>query len=227
MDLLWDLSSRMSATEEILATHKETESKYPPARSVRDDMGIVQPDWQPNNLAVCMEGQPPEMAQETHRQVARRLKRGPNMHNFYSDDDSDSEEEQGAQKKRRTAIKSGKVRTADTTVRKQILWPQELVYDPSGKPAAYDELPLPLFIQGYLAILQTEKPQKRDIMLKHLSDLMADAAIYGWESVRAFHAVWLQQLENGRVDWGDEDKKLEFWRALVWNKAREGHTTTA
>ena len=62
-------------------------------------------------------------------------------------------------------------------------------------------------------------------MLKHLSELIADAAIYGWESVLAFYAVWLQQLENGRADWGDEAKKLEFQRALVWNKAIEGHTT--
>ena len=155
MDLLLDLSSRMSATEEVLATHrsKETESNYPPVRSVRDDTDVVQPDWQPINMAECTEGQSPELAQETRRQVARRLKRAPNMHMFYSDEDSDSEEEQAAPKKRRTAIKSGKVRTADTTVLKQILWPHELVYDPSGKPAAYDELPLPLFIQGYLTIL--------------------------------------------------------------------------
>ena len=121
MDLLLDLSSRMSATEEVLATHrsKETESNYPPVRSVRDDTGVVQPDWQPNNLAECTEGQPSEVAQETRWQVARCLKRPLNMHNFYSDDDSDSEEEQVAPKKRRTTIKSGKVRTADTTVLRQ------------------------------------------------------------------------------------------------------------
>ena len=57
-----------------------------------------------------------------------------------------------APKKKRTAIKSCKVHTADTTVLKQIVWQHKLVYDPSGKPAAYDELPLPIFIQGYLAI---------------------------------------------------------------------------
>ena len=82
MDLPLDLSSHMSVTEEVLATHrsKETESKYPPGRLVRDDTGVVQPDWQPNNLAECTEGQPPEVAQETRRLVASRLKRAPNMH---------------------------------------------------------------------------------------------------------------------------------------------------
>ena len=87
---------------------------------------------------------------------------------------TDSEEEQVTPKNGRTAIKSGKVRTADTTVLKEIVWLQELVYDPSDRPAAYDDLLLPLFIQGYLAFLHTEKPQKKDIMLR------ADAAIYGW-----------------------------------------------
>ena len=66
-----------------------------------------------------------------------------------------------APNKRRTAIKLGKVCTADTTILKQIVWSHELVYDPSGKPTAYDDLPLPLFIQGYLAILQAEKRQKK------------------------------------------------------------------
>ena len=84
MDLLLDLSTRMSATEELLAMHKETELKYPPARSVRDDTGDVQPDWQPNNLALCTEGQLPAVAQET-----RHLKRAPNVPICYSEDDSD------------------------------------------------------------------------------------------------------------------------------------------
>ena len=85
--------------------------------------------------------------------------------------------------------------------------------------------PLPMFIQEYLNILEAKKLQKKDSTLKHLSELMADAAIYGWESLRSFHAVLLQQLGNGCTDWGDEVKKLEFRRALVWNKAIEGHTT--
>ena len=46
---------------------------------------------------------------------------------------------------------------------------------------------------------------------------MADSEICAWEPVRAFHAVLLQQLENGRANCGDSDKKLEFRRALVWN----------
>ena len=55
--------------------------------------------------------------------------------------------------------------TLTTTILKQIVWPHELVYDPSGKPAVYDELSLPLFIQGYLVILQAERLQQKEAML--------------------------------------------------------------
>ena len=61
------------------------------------------------------------------------------------------------------------------------------------------------------------KPTQKEAILKHLRELTADAEIYGWEPLRAFHAIWLQQLVNGKANWGDEDKKLEFRRALVWN----------
>ena len=53
MDLLLDLSSHMPATEELLAMHTKTELKYPPARSIHDDMGDVQPDWQPNIVYIA------------------------------------------------------------------------------------------------------------------------------------------------------------------------------
>ena len=72
-------------------------------------------------------------------------------------------------------------------------------------------------ISGYVAILESVKPAQKEVMLNHLSELMANATIYGWEPVGACHAVLLQQLENGHVDWGDEGKKLAFKDALVWN----------
>ena len=56
-------------------------------------------------------------------------------------------------------------------------------------------------MSGYLAVLETVKPTHKPLMTKHLEELMADAELYGWESVRAYHAVWLQQIENGMVNW--------------------------
>ena len=96
-------------------------------------------------------------------------------------------------------LKSGKIRTADSMV-KHITWPHELIYTSWGHPAVYKQLSMPLFISGYIAIRDTVKSELKEIMLKHLWDLMADAATYGWEPIQAYHVVWLQQLENGRAE---------------------------
>ena len=68
---------------------------------------------------------------------------------------------------------------ADSTILKQIVWPHKLEYGPGVKPTMYDEQSLPLFIQGFLVILEAERPQLKEAMLKHPGELMKDAAIYG------------------------------------------------
>ena len=40
--------------------------------------------------------------------------------------------------------------------------------------------------------------------------------------LRAFHAMWLNQLEQGRVTWEDEEAKLKFTWALIWYPATTG-----
>ena len=54
---------------------------------------------------------------------------------------------------------------------------------PSGQCTIYDELLLPLIIQGYLVIIELEMQFQHQPTLKHLSELMADVEIYGWEPV--------------------------------------------
>ena len=46
------------------------------------------------------------------------------------------------------------------------------------------------------------------LMACHLQELMADMELYGWELVRAFHAIWLQQLENRHVKWDAVEEKM-------------------
>ena len=38
-------------------------------------------------------------------------------------------------------------------------------------------------------------------------------------TVSAFHAIWLQQLERGRVTWADEEVKVDYRWAMVWHSA--------
>ena len=48
---------------------------------------------------------------------------------------------------------------------KWITWPHELVYGADGKPDMYDELALPLFLSGYLSVLDTVKTGQKDMTL--------------------------------------------------------------
>ena len=57
----------------------------------------------------------------------------------------------------------------------------------------------------------------KDIMAKHLEELMSDCDLYGWEKVKAYHGVLLNQMEQGFLSWSDSDQMLKFCRALVWH----------
>ena len=55
-------------------------------------------------------------------------------------------------------------------------------------------------------------------MSGHLQEMMEDGETFGWPVVRAYHAVWLQHLEQGRAMWHNETTKLKLRRALVWHR---------
>ena len=127
-------------------------------------------------------------------------------------EESDSEEEVSRWLKHRQTLKSGKARTADSRVVKHITLPHELIFTSRGQCAMCKQLSVPLFILGYIAILDTVKSMLKEIMFNYLRELMADAATYGWEPIQTYHVVWLQQLENRHAEWEDADIKLEFHR---------------
>ena len=85
----------------------------------------------------------------------------------------------------------------------------------------YEDLSITLFVSGYLAIMETLKSSFKHIMAKHLKELMADAEVYGWAPVGAYHAVWIQQIKNSQAQWTHVDAKLEFRRTLVWHAASQ------
>ena len=111
-------------------------------------------------------------------------------------------------------------RTGAATVLKKITWPHEVVYTSAGKPASYQDMSVPQFMYGYLLVMDSEEADIRVQMDSHLKALMSDAQLYGWKCTRAFHGVWLNQLEQGRCTLFDEEAKLQFHRMLVWHLAR-------
>ena len=64
----------------------------------------------------------------------------------------------------------------------------------AGEPATYQDISIPLFVKGYLIVMDTEVGLIRQKMVIHLKDLMADTRLYGWDRARTFHGVWLNQL---------------------------------
>ena len=123
-----------------------------------------------------------------------------------TDKDSRSEEEEAPRKR---ALKSGKVRRVDTTILCNITWPHEVIYTCTGQPAESHQLNITRVVSGFLTAMAAEKGSVKPYMLQHLHDLMADAKLYGWEPVRAFHALWLQQLEQGCITWDDDGCDIE------------------
>ena len=67
--------------------------------------------------------------------------------------------------------------------------------------------------------MEGEKSVVKPHMACHLQALMVDMELYRWNRVRTFHAVWLNQLEQGRVTWGDEEAKRRFRWTLIWHQA--------
>ena len=47
---------------------------------------------------------------------------------------------------------------------------------------------------------------------------MEDGEHFGWPTVRAYHAVWLQNIEQSRATWEDKITHLKLCRSLVWHR---------
>ena len=70
-----------------------------------------------------------------------------------ADEEETGEEERQPDPRRRPRITFGKLRTADTTAVKQVIWPHELVFTPDGHPATYQNLSFMALVNGYLSIM--------------------------------------------------------------------------
>ena len=100
-------------------------------------------------------------------------------------------------------------------------WPHELIYTQVGLPAVYEDLSAMLFVNGYLEVLAMVKDDTEELMLSHLQELMANGEAYRWPVVLAYHAAWLQHLEQGRAAWTDLNAKLKLRQALVWQRTQD------
>ena len=93
-----------------------------------------------------------------------------------------------------------------------------MIFTSEGKPTVYEEVSVMSFVQGYLAVMDTQTQDIKKYMNSHLQDLMEDGDGYGWPVVRDFHFTWLQHTEMSRATWDDHVTKLKLRRTLVWHQ---------
>ena len=104
-----------------------------------------------------------------------------------------------------------------------------MIYGADGYPATYKELTVSSFIRSYLIVLkEMQVSEVKDCMVQHLEELMEDTDLYGWEKVKMFHAAWLNQIEQCRCDWADDDQKLKLpvWHTTSGTKVMATATST-
>ena len=65
----------------------------------------------------------------------------------------------------------------------RVEWLYKSINTVEGKPAKYESLSIPLFISGYVRIMDAQKLDIKALMLAHLTELIADAELYRWEAV--------------------------------------------
>ena len=86
--------------------------------------------------------------------------------------------------------------TGATTVVRKVAWLHEVVYTAAGKPASYQDISIPQSVHGYMIIMEGEEVAIKERLVSHIK-FMSDAKLYSWEC-RAFHGIWLNQLQQGR-----------------------------
>jgi hypothetical protein len=98
-------------------------------------------------------------------------------------------------------------------------WPNDHIYAQSGLKIDYEDLSWEQFFAGYLAVTRLSKHSMQPAMYSHLEVLAEDMAVFGYEPVRRFHGIWLQELEMARVSWTDIHKRDSLRRSYIWNPA--------
>ena len=170
MDLLLDMSSRMEAMEEFVAQHTlphltGNQGPIPERRHDHTQHDGAATSSSAHVAAGCLEGSgtiTPKDAKGHIPEMVRRLwpdapgRQAPLLVESFTDE-SEMDQKPDQRKKRQKGLKSGKVRTADSTVVKRITCPHELVYNSGGESVTYDPISMPQFVTGYLSVLDTVK----------------------------------------------------------------------
>lgn len=92
--------------------------------------------------------------------------------------------------------------------------PEQFLPEVDGVAVSYDSLTLDLFMLGYFHILEQDlSPEERKMRHLLCFEVFDHVGSFPWEVVRDFHRAVLQDIRDGRRQWGDgfEDIKVCFF----------------
>ena len=119
-----------------------------------------------------------------------------------SSSDSDDPHPQSTRKSSSKKLKSGRSRTSEDVVKRQVDWPHFSAFKGVARSAAeYDSLTIPEFVYGYLGnLLKSDVSHHTQLsMLKHLRELMHATTMFPWEGVRTYHGIVLRLMEHAEL----------------------------
>ena len=165
-------------------------------------------------------------------QAAARVQRELGFLDDYAGSSSDSDDPSPPRTHSKShKLKSGRSRTSEDIVIRQLDWPHFNVFKgPSRKAAEYDSLSIAEFVFGYLgnALKPNTSSGDRWAMLRHLRDLMHDATMYPWEGVRNFHGIVLRLMEHDEATWADkaliQELRTQYARTPAPTSSHGGHS---
>jgi hypothetical protein len=148
-----------------------------------------------------------DVANDVRREVSTRFTRKPRRNHEESSLSEDSDEEPETPPRRKKS-KKGKFDH----------WPNNHIYS-SGQKIAFEELSWQQFLNGYLTAVRLAAPAEQVHMYTHLGLISEDLLSYPFQAVRAYHGVWLQEIEQGRVQWADHTTRNDLRRRYIWTPA--------
>lgn len=200
------LQCQIQANPPITSSATSATAANPAAALTATSTAVSTPNTAPENAATQ-----DDLAQQVRSRMATLQ--------LLQDSGSDSEPEaRPSSSRRKKGKKSGRARTAEDIVLRDIDWPHYHVYRGSNRNAArYEDLNVQEFTFGYLSCMRAASTTEdtRSIMLQHLQGLMQDATDYPWEGVRNAHGIILAQMEMGRLEWENREKILELRRTYA------------
>jgi hypothetical protein len=87
----------------------------------------------------------------------------------------------------------------------------------------YEDLSVYEWINGYIAIVQSQDQATARHMLSHLRNLMDGAVFHGWDTIKQAHKTILTYLETGEITWADEYAMADKRRSAITRASRPSY----